>query len=341
MGEISHRKSFKTLLQQSFMLEIKSLKKDTALDARKQELISQGYRLIGNHSAIKICHYCKEAIRGKNVCYKNTFYGIRSWQCIQASVTLDFCNLRCEWCWRNIEYNFPKNTRFNDPPELIVDGFIKAHKEILIGFKGNKNANKDRISESQRPKHIALSLTGDACMYPRLPELIEEIHKRGMTSFLVTNGTFPEMIKKLIKHQPTQIYITLPAPNEKIYNKVCRPFTSEGFKKIKQSLSLLKNFNRGVIRLTLAKGMNMLYPEQYAGLIKNTKFDFLEIKAAMPIGPAQYRMTSDNMPSHNEIIDFAGAIGNITGHKIISEKMDSRVVLLVKDTNKKRFIDVA
>ena len=319
----------------------KNNKSNITLDTRKRELISQGYRLIGNHSAIKICHYCKESIRGKNVCYKNTFYGIKSWQCIQASVTLDFCNLRCEWCWRNIEYNFPKNTAFNDSPKSIINGFIKAHTEILLGFKGNKNANKTRVKESQKPKHVALSLTGDACMYPRLPELIEEIHKKEMTSFLVANGTFPEMIEKLIKHQPTQIYITLPAPNEEIYNKVCRPFAKDGWQKILKSLSLLKNFNRSVIRITLAKEMNMLYPEQYADLIKGINFDFLEIKAAMPIGPAMFRMTSDNMPSHNEIISFAEAIEKITGHKIISEKKDSRVVLMAKENSKKRFLDLA
>ncbi len=314
---------------------------DITLDARKKELIQQGYRLIGSHSAIKVCHYCKESIRGKNVCYKNTFYGIKSWQCIQASVTLDFCNLRCEWCWRNIEYNFPKNTEFKDSPEFIVDGFIKAHTDIIKGFQGNKNANQLRVKESQKPKHVALSLTGDACMYPRLPELIEEIHKRDMTSFLVTNGTFPDMVEKLIKHQPTQIYITLPAPNENIYNKVCRPFADGGWQKILKSLSLLKNFQRSVIRLTLAKGMNMLNPEEYAELIKDIDFDFLELKAAMPIGPAQYRMTFDNMPYHKEIVDFAEKIGKITDHKIISEKEESRVVLMTKNgKDKKRFLEL-
>ncbi len=314
---------------------------DIDLDARKKELISQGYRLIGNHSAIKVCHYCKEAIRGKNVCYKNTFYGIKSWQCIQASVTLDFCNLRCEWCWRNIEYNFPKNTEFKDPPDLIIDGFIKAHIEILKGFKGNINANQSRVKESQKPKHVALSLTGDACMYPRLPELIEEIHAKNMTSFLVTNGTFPDMIQKLISHQPTQIYVTLPAPNEEMYNSVCRPFTKDGWQKIMKSLNLLKNFKRSVIRLTLAKEMNMFYPEQYAEIIKDIDFDFLELKAAMPVGPAQYRMTLANMPYHGGIVDFAERIGKITGHKIISEKKDSRVVLMAKkNKERKRFLDL-
>ncbi|MBI4154525.1 4-demethylwyosine synthase TYW1 [Candidatus Woesearchaeota archaeon] len=314
---------------------------DITLDARKKELIQQGYRLIGNHSAIKVCHYCKEAIRGKNVCYKNTFYGIKSWQCIQASVTLDFCNLRCEWCWRNIEYNFPKNTEFKDPPDFIVDGFIKAHTQILKGFQGNENADQIRVKESQKPRHIALSLTRDACMYPRLPELIEEIHAKNMTSFLVTNGTFPNMVEKLISHQPTQIYITLPAPNEGLYNKACRPFAEGDWQKILKSLKLLHNFQRSVIRMTLAKGMNMFYPEQYAEIIKDIDFDFLELKSAMPVGPAQYRMTLDNMPFHEEIVQFAKEVGKIAGLEIRDEKKDSRVVLMThKGKERKRFLDL-
>ena len=69
--------------------------KDESLRIRRKYLAKQGYRIIGNHSAIKLCHFCKSSIKGNGSCYKHTFYGINSWQCIQASVTLDVCNLRC------------------------------------------------------------------------------------------------------------------------------------------------------------------------------------------------------------------------------------------------------
>ena len=70
------------------------------------------------------------------------------------------------------------------------------------------------------PKHFAFSLSGEPTFYPRLPELIDELKKRNITSFLVTNGTNPEMLKKLIEHPPTQLYLTLPAPDEETYKKV-------------------------------------------------------------------------------------------------------------------------
>ena len=53
---------------------------------------------------------------------------------------------------------------------------------------------------------FAISLTGEPTLYPKLPELIKEIHSRGKTSFLVTNGQHPEVLQKLkidhIIHQP-------------------------------------------------------------------------------------------------------------------------------------------
>ena len=96
---------------------------EETLYLRRLVLEKQGYKLVGNHSAIKICHWCKSSINDKGVCYKNKFYGIHSWQCIQASVTLDVCNLRCAFCWRDIDYN-PNGVNFNDNPQEIVQGFI-------------------------------------------------------------------------------------------------------------------------------------------------------------------------------------------------------------------------
>ncbi len=307
------------------------------LNERKSILEKQGYRLIGNHSALKTCQYCKTAIKGTDVCYKNKFYGINSWRCIQATVTLDVCSLRCQWCWRDIDYN-AKKASFLDNPKDILDEFIKEQRKALIGYFGYDKINKKRLLESTEPKHVALSLTGDACLYPRLPELIDLIHEKGMTSFVVTNGTFPEMVKKLAKHQPTQIYITLPAPDEETFSKVCRPLDKNAWNKIIISLGLLKHFKRGTIRLTLYKGINMIKPEEYAALLRNVGFKFLEVKAAMPVGYAQYRLKYEDMPLHKEIKEFSMKIARLNNLKIIDEKENSRVVLLMKKDSKDRFL---
>ncbi len=327
MGEIILRDHLKIL-------------KDESIEIRRKFLQKQGYRIIGNHSAIKLCHYCKSSLKDNSSCYKNKFYGIDSWRCIQASVTLDVCNLRCQWCWRDIDYN-PKKIKFLDNTKDIVEGFIKEQKKALIGYFGYNKVNKEKLLESMKPKHVALSLTGDACMYPRLPELIEEIHKRKMTSFLVTNGTFIEMIKELIDHQPTQLYITLPAPDEETFEEVCKPLAPGLWRKIMNSLSLLKHFKRSTVRLTLGKGWNFKAPEKYAEIINKNKFNFLEIKSAMPVGGARYRMGYEQMPKHEEIQEFSERISELTDFSIIDEQPQSQVVLMSKKDDKKvRFLEV-
>jgi organic radical activating enzyme len=42
--------------------------------------------------------------------------------------------------------------------------------------------------------------------------LVHELHKRGISTFLVTNGQFPEELQQL--SWVTQLYVSLDAPNE-------------------------------------------------------------------------------------------------------------------------------
>lgn len=303
--------------------------------ARKEDLERQGYRLVGNHSAIKVCMWCKEAIRGKGNCYKQKFYGINSHQCVQMTPAMHVCSHRCQWCWRDIGFTKPEWEGPVDEPEKIVDGCIKEHVKFLQGFAGSGKKDEKKYEEAMQPKHFAISLSGEPTLYPKLPELIDEINSRGMTSFLVTNGTNPEMLKKLKGHEPTQLYITLPAPNEEIYTKACSPLIGGAWKKIQDSLKMLAELDtRKTIRLTLAKDVNMFYAKQYAEIFKQTDADFFELKAYMWVGHSRERMHIDNMPSYKEIKEFAEQIAKQSGLKIIDEKKESRVVLLAKKNTK-------
>ena len=58
----------------------------------------------------------------------------------------------------------------------------------------------------------------------------------------------------------------------------------------------------------------------------------------MPVGYAQYRMAYEQMPRHEEIVEFAKEICRNTGLKIVDEKPNSRVVLLMKKDKKSRKI---
>ncbi len=304
------------------------------LDLRKKDLESQGYRLIGNHSGVKICLWCKKSLRGGDVCYKNKFYGIQSWRCIQASVSLDVCNLRCNFCWRDVSIS---SSLMEDSPGDIVDGFIEEHKKILMGFKGK--VNEERFREAMKPRHVALSLSGESCLYPKLPELIDEISSRGLTSFLVSNGTFPGMIKRLVKSDLTQLYITLPAFDKESFLEICRPYKDKLWDSILESLKLLEKFKRSVIRLTLVKNVNMVKPEKYAEIFNKNKFKYLELKSAMNVGHAKLRLNYEEVPSFEEIKKFSERISELTKLKIIDEKKESRVVLMAEKDYEDRMLE--
>ena len=303
---------------------------------RVKDLEKQGYRLVGNHSAVKVCMWTKKAIRCEDMCYKNTFYGINSHKCVQMTPSF-LCKHRCQFCWRDIGFTPLRWEGKVDEPKDIVDGCIKEHIKYLQGFGGSSKSDSMMFKEALEPLHFAISLFGEPTCYPKLPELIDEIHSRGMTSFLVTNGTNPNMLKKLLKHQPTQLYVTLPAPDEETYEQVCKPLVKDGWNKIMGSLRLLDKFKcRKAIRLTLVKGLNMSRPEGYAKILENVEADFVEVKAYMWVGYSKERLSIENMPRHNEIRKFADEIAGLTELKIIDEKENSRVVLLMKRDRKDR-----
>ncbi len=299
--------------------------------ARQKDLYKQGYRIVGNHSSVKVCLWTKKALRNEDTCYKHKFYGIKSWRCIQMSPSF-CCDQRCLFCWRDINFTPTKWDFPVDDPKTIIDGCIKEQIKYLQGFGGNPKTDRKRFAEVKSPLHVAISLISEPTFYPKLPELIKELHKRKITSFLVTNGTNPEMLKKLLNQKiyPTQLYITLPAPNEDIYNKVCNPLIKDNWGNIIKSLKLLKKFKRGTLRLTLVKDYNMINPEEYSKLIKLSNPKFIELKAYMWVGYSRKRLGIENMPLHSDIKKFSKKIEKLTDYKTIDEKENSRVVLMMK-----------
>lgn len=299
---------------------------------KAKELYKQGYRLVAEHSAVKACMWAKKALCDKGCCYKEKFYDTISHRCVQMTPALDVCTHRCVWCWRDIEHTKPKWKGKADDPKVIIEECIKKNVKYLQGFGGNKRINWKKFKELEKPWQFAISLTGEPTLYPKLAELILELRKRKINSFLVTNGTNPAMLKKLLvkKAQPTQLYITLPAPDKETYLKCCKPLIKNGWRKINESLKLLEKFKRNVIRLTLVKGVNMIKAEEYAGLIKKYKPKSVEVKAYMWVGYSQKRLSIKNMPLHSEIKSFAKLIAKNSGYRIKDEKKESRVVLLAK-----------
>lgn len=55
----------------------------------------------------------------------------------------------------------------------------------------------ERLTEGLTPRHCALSLVGEPIMYPEINSLVDELHQRRISTFLVTNAQFPDKIKDL------------------------------------------------------------------------------------------------------------------------------------------------
>ena len=46
-----------------------------------------------------------------------------------------------------------------------------------------------------QPRHCALSLVGEPIMYPEINTLVQQLHARRISTFLVTNAQFPDRIR--------------------------------------------------------------------------------------------------------------------------------------------------
>jgi len=297
-----------------------------------RRLERQGYHFVGahRHSAVKTCLWLRKSLRGEGNCYKGKFYGISAHRCVQMTPSI-FCNQRCVHCWRPLEaFNLKGNEKEEaviwDSPDEIVDGCIREQRRLISGFKGSSRTDPGIFAEANQPRHAAISLIGEPTLYPYLGELIEEFHAHGMTTFVVTNGTNPEVIREI---RPTQLYISLNAPEEGIYKKIAH---ADYWDCIIQSLEELRNKRvRTVVRITCIEGLNMENPEGYAALLQMAKPDFIEVKAYMHIGYSRMRLPRAAMPTASRVRDFATEITAYLAeseYRVVEESEISRVVLI-------------
>jgi tRNA wybutosine-synthesizing protein 1 len=320
----------------------------------KELLKKQHYEVVGEdeHSAVQICRWTKKSLRDEGVCYKERFYGIKSHLCCQMTPSL-YCPNQCIHCWRAIEYTTGKKIPGKiDKPNEIINECIKAQRKLLQGFnidekskkKQLSKANQKKYQEAQEPMQFAISLSGEPTTYPHIGKLIAELRRRGKTSFLVTNGLYPDKLKELLKKKqlPTQLYISVNTPNEELYNKFHRSRIKDAWKKLNETLELLPKLNskiRTVFRMNLVKDLNM-FPAQakeYALLIKKAQPKFIEIKGFMSVGFARNRLGYERMPTDKEMEDFIEILikelkkAGLEDYNLLDKHEFSRAYVLGKD----------
>lgn len=249
---------------------------------------------------------------------------------MQMAPNVDTCNLACTYCWR--EPHSDTLTKIDDDPyELFLES-VRAHRRLLTGYGGNPKADREKWLDAQNPKHVAISLNGEPTLYSRLGEFLEICHQHGVSTFLVTNGSLPKVIEEL-DPLPTQLYVSVDAPNKEIFNRLCKPkFDTAAFEKLEETLQLLPSLDtRTVCRHTLIKGESLGHYEDYARLDNIADPDFIEAKGYVYVGNSRSNHTIENMPSHDEIMEFSRTLAPMVGRDVLSDRRESRVALIGKE----------
>ncbi len=313
----------------------------------KDKLRRMNYGLVGETSAVQICRWTKNSLRGDRGCWKEKFYGIRSSGCVQMTPSVMWCENKCLHCWRPIEMNLGTELPGVDDPVEILDGIIAKRREMLQGMKGNKEVDKDSFEEDISPGLFTMSLSGEATLYPRLGEMFAEIRRRGAVSFLVTNGLNPSVLRKLESEGlPTQLVISCNAPNEELFLKWHRSSARNAWEKFNESLDVMKSLKgkvRRVVRLTLVKagkegefcGVTNMSGEnldEYVDLIKRADPEFVHVKGYKAVGFAKDRMGYDNQVWREGVLSFAEKVAEKLGDfSVKAEEERSCVVCVAKD----------
>ncbi|GAB66817.1 hypothetical protein PCYB_101670, partial [Plasmodium cynomolgi strain B] len=311
--------------------------KDMLTSNQRNKLTKEGYKIIGSHSAVKLCRWTKSHLRGRGGCYKHTFYGINSYQCMEATPSLACAN-KCVFCWRHHKNPVGTHWKWNkDDAEMIVQEALKKHKGMIKELKGAHGVIKERFDEAVHVRHCALSLVGEPIMYPDINKLIDELHSKNVSTFLVTNAQFPNELQKL--HKVTQLYLSIDAPNEEALKNIDRPLFKDFWDRYIRCIKILKKRKeRTVFRFTLVKEYNMMSEEilSYSKLIEYGYPDFIEIKAVTYCGSSDgYQLTMKNIPWHEEVYQFAFSLIHSNGYlsdayEIACEHRHSCSILIAK-----------
>jgi len=301
---------------------------------------------VADHSTVGLCHWTKKSFRGEGTCYKHKFYGISTHSCMEFSPAGMYCENRCVYCWRPMEFYDsmkmePQNVA---EPEDIITKLMAERKKLIMGHYGDPNQDKKKLDESLLPNHYAISLSGEPTMYPKLPELIKYLKSLEATKsiFLVTNGQEPDMIQKLEDENalPTQLYLSTNAADYQSFLKINRPRYDDSWERWNRTLKMLSTLGtRTVLRITLIRGYNddeEMIPA-FASLLRQSNAHFVEVKSYMHIGRSTNRLEHSDMLEMDEVRYFANKlIQKNNDFTVMDESEISRIVIL---QNKKRFVD--
>ena len=218
---------------------------------------------VSDHSTVALCHWTKKSFKHEGNCYKHKFYGILTHSCMEFSPAGMYCENRCVYCWRPMEFyeSMKMESENVAEPKEIMSKLMEERKKLIMGHYGDSRNDKKRLDESLKPNHYAISLSGEPTMYPKLPELIKYLKslKETKSIFLVTNGQEPDMIQKLQDEDalPTQLYLSTNASDYDSFLRINKPRYDDSWQRWNKTLDMLKHLDtRTVLRITLIRDYN-------------------------------------------------------------------------------------
>ena len=301
---------------------------------------------VADHSTVQLCHWTKKSFKNEGDCYKHKFYGISTHQCMEFSPAGMHCENRCVYCWRPMEFYDSlkmEPERVTEPEEILIK-LMEERRKLIMGHYGDIKSDKQKLDESLSPSHYSISLSGEPTMYPKLPELIKYLKslKATKSTFLVTNGQEPDMIKRLSDEGalPTQLYLSTNAADYESFLKINRPRYKDSWERWNTTLEMLKELDtRTVLRITLIRNYNTsdeMIPA-FASMIKRSSPHFIEVKSYMHIGRSTNRLERAHMLEFDEVKRFASELASQS--KIFSVMDESEISRIVVLQNQERFID--
>lgn len=214
---------------------------------------------------------------------------------------------------------------------------------LLDKYVTNESDIKEVHKRGMNPGHAAISLDGEPTLYPYIGEFVSGFRRRKFTTFIVSNGTTPEIISRMNENGtlPTQLYITIPPPDLKNYRKICRPQENDTWEKLQKTISMIKDLKtRTCFRITSVRELNVRDEliEEYANYIEEAQPDFLDIKgftlegSSLSIGKRMGKGDNyDNstfVPDFEYLMNFAKKLEIAGGFEIIETHEKSRDILL-------------
>ncbi|BAT10534.1 Os10g0365900 [Oryza sativa Japonica Group] len=124
-----------------------------------------------------------------------------------------------------------------DLQAILLQSFLAENKNVELLLHAFSGVKPERLVQGLSPRYCALSLVVEPNMYPEINVLIVDLHRRHISTFLVSNAQFPDKIKTLkpINH----LYVSVDAATKETLKTVDRLLFSEFRERFLDSLKSL------------------------------------------------------------------------------------------------------